>query len=205
MGVIIPQQYAADVDAAAKALGLPVAVVAEQIAHESSWDPNARSSAGAEGIAQFEPATWAIYGHGSPYNPTDAFAAYTAYMGALLKQEGGDTRKALAAYNAGPDDLAAGYGYADYILSQAGSNDIHTPGIVGQVVNTVNDVTGGLISWPSDIINFFSNASTALTKSTTFAAAFFQPSTYIRIGAGAFGTVALIAGIVVLGLAAKDT
>lgn len=207
MGVIIPQQYSAQVAAAAKALGLPVAVVGEQLAYESSWNPNAVSPAGAEGLAQFEPGTFATYGPkgGSPFNVDDAFAAYTAYMGALLKQFNGDARKALAAYNAGPGNLAAGYGYADHILSQAGSGDVHTPGIVGQVVNAVNNATGGLVSWPADIINFFSTATDSLGKTTSFFGAFFQPSTYVRIGAGAFGTVALIAGLVCLGLAAKES
>jgi hypothetical protein len=120
-GTDVPSQYVSYVDKAAAATGLPAAVVAAQINEESGFQPGVTSSAGAEGIAQFEPGTFASYGTGSPYNVADAFAAYTAYMSALLKQFGGNISDALAAYNAGPDDLAAGAGYASTILSNSGS------------------------------------------------------------------------------------
>jgi len=98
---------------------VPVPVVAAQIDLESSWDPSVTSPTGAEGIAQFEPGTWDKWGKGSPFVPRDAFPAYGRFMGYLLGQEQGDLRRALAAYNAGPDNVPAGYGYADTILSAA--------------------------------------------------------------------------------------
>lgn len=126
----VPQKYQGYVTSAANALGIPAAVVAAQIDLESGFDPNAKSGAGAEGIAQFEPGTFASYGPkgGSPYNVADAFVAYVAYMKDLLHQEGGDLRKALEAYNAGPGNLPAGSGYASTILSNAGSGDVTIPG-----------------------------------------------------------------------------
>jgi hypothetical protein len=117
----VPAQYAAGVCSAASALGVPVQVVAAQINMESGYQLNAVSSTGAQGPAQFEPGTWSGEGcSGSPFNWNDAIACYTKYMGSLLKQEKGSVRNALAAYNAGPADLAAGYGYADTILKNAG-------------------------------------------------------------------------------------
>ena len=116
----IPQQFAADVRAAAKASGLPISVVAAQINLESGFNPQAVSPTGAEGIAQFEPSTWTSWGTGSPFNPADAFRAYGRFMHSLLGQFHGDVRDALAAYNAGPGNIQAGYGYADTILSNAG-------------------------------------------------------------------------------------
>src|SRR5690242_8960240 len=100
----VPQQYQGLVAGAATSLGLDPRVVAAQINYESSFNPKAESPAGAEGIAQFEPGTFAQYGPkgGSPWNVKDAFAAYINYMEELLKEEGGSVRKALAAYNAGP-------------------------------------------------------------------------------------------------------
>ena len=124
----IPPRYRGLVMAAARASGLPVKIVATQIDYESAWDPTVTSSAGAEGIAQFEPSAWATYGHGSPYNPRDAFVAYAKYMGALLHQYKGNVRDSLAAYNAGPGNLAAGYPYADTILSGAGYTGNPTAG-----------------------------------------------------------------------------
>lgn len=116
----VPSQYVSYVNAAAAATGLPAAVVAAQINDESGFNPNATSSAGAEGIAQFLPSTFKSYGTGSPYNTADAFAAYTKFMTALLQQFHGNIQDALAAYNAGPNNIPAGLGYAKTILSNAG-------------------------------------------------------------------------------------
>ena len=118
-GTNVPPQYVSYVNQAAAATGLPAAVVAAQINEESGFQPGVNSGAGAEGIAQFLPSTFAAYGKGSPYNVADAFAAYSNYMSALLKQEGGSIQKALAAYNAGPGNIGAGMGYANTILSAA--------------------------------------------------------------------------------------
>jgi hypothetical protein len=117
----VPAKYRPWVRSAATGTGLPASVVAAQINNESGFDPNATSPTGAQGIAQFEPGTWkSQHVKGSPYNPTDALAGYNKLMSSLLNQYNGNIRDALAAYNAGPGNLAAGYGYADSILSKAG-------------------------------------------------------------------------------------
>lgn len=116
----IPRKYRSLAQEASRESGLPLKVVAAQISEESGWQPNATSPTGAEGIAQFEPGTWSSWGHGSAYNPQDAMPAYGRFMGHLLKQYHGDIRDALAAYNAGPGNLQAGYSYADQILGAAG-------------------------------------------------------------------------------------
>ncbi|HEY0753492.1 MAG TPA: lytic transglycosylase domain-containing protein [Ktedonobacteraceae bacterium] len=74
-----------------------------QINLESGFNPNAVSPSGAEGIAQFEPATAAGLGI-DPFNPTQALKAAAQMMGRYSKQYGGYD-KALAAYNAGPASL----------------------------------------------------------------------------------------------------
>ncbi|WP_445395087.1 peptidoglycan DD-metalloendopeptidase family protein [Streptomyces sp. LE64] len=95
------------------------AVIAAQIEAESNWNPDAVSPAGARGLAQFMPGTWATWGEdadgdgrSSPFDPPDAIMAQGAYDCALArqveryKQRGrakGDTLDlTLAAYNAGP-------------------------------------------------------------------------------------------------------
>lgn len=202
-GPAVPAAYQDDVTAAAKALGIPPSVVAAQIQLESDWNPNARSSAGAEGIAQFEPATFAQYGTGSPYNASDAFAAYTKYMAALLKQEGGDIRKALEAYNAGPGDLPAGSGYASKILTSADVADSTATGGTASS-SSGSSSSGGLLSFPSEITGFFTKGIDDLTSVGSWFTAFLQPATYVRIGAGVLGTVFLVAAIICLALETKD-
>lgn len=68
----------------------------------SNGNPNAVSPAGAQGIAQFMPATAAAYGLRDPFDPVAAIAAQARLMGELLAQFGGSVELALAAYNAGP-------------------------------------------------------------------------------------------------------
>lgn len=73
-------------------------------------------------------------------------------------------------------------------------------GLVGSVGSGVlggltDGATGGLLSIPQDITGFFSGAAEDLTASANFLRAFFEPSTYVRIGAGVFGSIFLLAGI----------
>ena len=191
MGVIIPQQYNALVVAAAKVIGIDPAVAGAQLADESSWDPHALSPTGAEGIAQFEPATWATWGNGGdPYNPSDAIPAYGRYMAALMKQFHGNLRDALAAYNAGPNNLAAGYGYADKIISQAGANNVTVP-------PSSSSLLGQIIQLPDQVTGLF----TAMEKPMQSLAWFINPSNWARLLSGGLGVLLLIAGLVTLGLA----
>lgn len=117
--VNVPAEYKDDVKKAAKTAGLPESIVAAQIKQESNWDPKAGSPAGAQGIAQFMPDTWARYGEGGDIlNPHDALAAYGRYMKALkdeVKDIAGDdanqlVKLTLAAYNAGPGAVQAAKG-----------------------------------------------------------------------------------------------
>lgn len=156
--VDVPAQYQLYVNNAANQLGISPDIVAAQIYTESGWNPNAQSGAGAEGIAQFEPGTFAAYGSGSPYNVADAFHAYANYMNELMIEEHGNVRDALAAYNAGPGNKSAGYPYADGILKLAGTGITSNPG------GTVNATPTGLnpLTWPSGIIAFFDTISSGI-------------------------------------------
>ncbi|WDF35183.1 transglycosylase SLT domain-containing protein (plasmid) [Arthrobacter agilis] len=107
----VPNGWGPLVEAAAKEAGLPASVVAAQLNQESGWNENATSPVGAQGVAQFMPATWAAYGNGGdPFSATDAIPAYGRYMAALKKevQSIADddanllVQLTLAAYNAGP-------------------------------------------------------------------------------------------------------
>lgn len=218
MAVYVPSQYQQYVTEASSATDLPEAVVAAQINYESSWDPNAVSSAGAQGIAQFEPGTFAQYGPrgGSPFKVSDAFQAYSAYMDYLLSLEGDNIRKALAAYNAGPGNLSAGYGYADHILSTAGvASDATTKGskASGQpqgtsgVTNTGgtstasaggSDVGSAIKQAAAPIAATFGDFSSALTSAMHGVLWLVNPSNWLRMIAGVIGGVLVVAGAVLV-------
>lgn len=85
---------------AAHRAGINPDVFVRQIQQESGFNPRALSSAGAEGIAQFMPAT--AHGLGiDPWNAPQALQAAAQLMGRYSRAYG-SYALALAAYNAGP-------------------------------------------------------------------------------------------------------
>lgn len=108
-GIEVPDEYEEYLSEAAAESGFSVEVIAAQIQHESSWNPEAESPAGAQGIAQFMPETWESFGEGGDvFNPEDAIAAQGRYMGYLrdFMEDHADDEEhllelALAGYNAG--------------------------------------------------------------------------------------------------------
>lgn len=116
----VPAAYLAFVQAAgAKCPAVTPAAIAAQLEAESGWNPNATSPAGAQGIAQFMPATWRSWGKdidgngtASPFDPADAINAQGDFMCALAGAASKDLLLgvvkgdlldlSLASYNAGP-------------------------------------------------------------------------------------------------------
>lgn len=192
-GTNVPEEYVREVEASAKATGIPAAIVAAQIDLESGFNPSAESPTGAQGIAQFEPATWRAYGSGSPDNPTDAFAAYRNYMGTLMHEFHGNITDALAAYNAGPGNIGAGMQYARTVENNSGSDTRHGNPEPITKSNPTGSSTGGtnhgkvksLITFPIGFVSFFDD----LVK-------LFEPSNLVRIGSGVVGLI--LAGVALL-------
>ena len=81
--------------------GLKPEIAIAQLWQESRFNPNARSPVGAAGIAQFMPGTAKEYGV-NVRDVDSSLDGYGRFMKKLLRMFGGDYRKALAAYNAGP-------------------------------------------------------------------------------------------------------
>jgi hypothetical protein len=102
----VPAQFRTPILRAATRWNVSAALLAGQLMAESNFDPNAGSPAGAQGIAQFMPATAAAYGLRDPYDPVEAIDAQAHLMSDLLRQFG-DPSLALAAYNAGPAPVEA--------------------------------------------------------------------------------------------------
>jgi len=97
-----PEQIDALVQQNAQIWQVDPALIKSVIANESSFDANATSPVGAQGLMQLMPETAASLGVRNPYDPAQNVAGGTRYLRSLLDRFNGDTRLAVAAYNAGP-------------------------------------------------------------------------------------------------------
>ncbi len=100
----VPEQFQAAITRAAQRWNISGALLSAQIYAESGFNPFARSGVGAQGIAQFMPATALSYGLTNPFDPAAAIDAQGHLMRDLLRQFG-QVPLALAAYNAGPGNV----------------------------------------------------------------------------------------------------
>jgi hypothetical protein len=79
---------------------VPADLLAALLQQESGFNPNARSPAGALGIAQFMPGTARGMGV-DPLNPQSAIPGAARYLANAIAHNHGNVRLALASYNAG--------------------------------------------------------------------------------------------------------
>jgi len=125
----VPAEYQKEVQMAASMCPQEsIALIAAQIEAESNWNPSANSGF-AQGIAQFTPGTWAVWGQDynhdgstSVWDPGDAIPSQGALMCANFKDvaaaqksgritNGSLVENALAAYNAGLGAVEASHGF----------------------------------------------------------------------------------------------
>jgi len=124
--------YEKAAERAARRYGLNPRIFKAMIRQESGFNPNARSGAGAQGIAQFMPATAREYGVNLNDNrASDDLDGAARYLKANLDKYG-SYHKALSVYNSGRPDaykdpsFAQGqtYNYVKGILGSAGEESV---------------------------------------------------------------------------------
>lgn len=128
----VPPEYLAAVKEAGTRCppDLSAPVIAAQIEAESNWNATASSPAGAQGISQFMPGTWAEWGKdysgddvADVFNPIDAIGSQADYMCSLIDLmkerlgtgviQGDLLDLVLASYNAGPQTVLNSGGVPD--------------------------------------------------------------------------------------------
>jgi soluble lytic murein transglycosylase-like protein len=101
-----PQPFFRDlVEAAAKRYNMDADLITSVIAVESNFDPKAVSRKNARGLMQLLPETAAQLGVKNIDDPAENIDAGTRYLRDLLQKYKNDLALALAAYNAGPDNI----------------------------------------------------------------------------------------------------
>jgi hypothetical protein len=100
-GDVTAEKYDVEIARAADNHGVDSALVKAVIKAESNYDNRAISRAGAQGLMQLMPATAKLRNVDNPFNPQQNIDGGVRHLKYLLSTFNGDTKLALAAYNAG--------------------------------------------------------------------------------------------------------
>ncbi len=129
----ILSEYGGYIERAARLTDLDPALIISVIKVESNGDPNAVSTAGAKGLMQLVDSTAADYGVTEVFDPKQNIEAGSRFLKAQLERFG-SLRLALAAYNAGPENVRKYGGIPPFKETQAYVEKvIDTLGMVGGI------------------------------------------------------------------------
>lgn len=99
-------KYATQINSSASKYGVDPNLIAAIIKQESSFNPNATSRSGAQGLMQLMPSTAKGLGVKNSFDPAQNIEGGTKYIADQIKAFGGDIKKALYAYNAGAGNVS---------------------------------------------------------------------------------------------------
>ena len=111
--------YDAFILKAAQKYNVPFALVKAVIHAESAFNARALSPKGAKGLMQLMPVNVSFYKIKDPYDPQENIMGGSAYLKRLLTDFQGNTKMALAAYNAGPTKVKHHNGVPPFAETQA--------------------------------------------------------------------------------------
>jgi len=100
------KKYDAIIHRAAGRFGVEAYLIKAIMKAESSFDPNAISKSGAQGLMQLMPTTADDMRVHDPFDPEENILGGTRYLSLLLKKFKHDKKLAIAAYNAGAKIVA---------------------------------------------------------------------------------------------------
>ncbi len=98
-------KYERHIDDAANEFGVDKNIIKSIILTESAANNKAVSSANAKGLMQLMDSTVTDLGVNDVFNPRENIFGGTKYFARMLRQYSGDLKLALAAYNAGPQNV----------------------------------------------------------------------------------------------------
>jgi soluble lytic murein transglycosylase-like protein len=101
------KDYGPAIKEASQKFGVESSLIKAVIRAESAFDHRATSSKGAQGLMQLMPYTADYLDVDDPYDPEDNIFGGTKYLSMLLERFKNNTQLALAAYNAGPENVDA--------------------------------------------------------------------------------------------------
>jgi len=111
-------EYTPMITKIAKEEGVNPKLLLSVIQNESGFNPNARSSCGATGLAQLMQGTAKEMGVVDIHDPEQNVRGGAKYLAKMLKRYNGDETLALAAYNAGPGAVDKHGGIPRYAETQ---------------------------------------------------------------------------------------
>ena len=106
VGIIVPDEYKAYFEEAARTYGVDQNLLEIIAAKESNFISTATSPAGAMGIMQLMPSTAEGLGVSNPYDARENIMGGAKYIVQKINEYNGDVSLALAAYNAGSGNVA---------------------------------------------------------------------------------------------------
>jgi len=116
-------QFDAFFESASKKTGVPADLLKRISGVESSFNPNAVSDAGAQGLMQLMPANSKSMGIANPFDPESNILGGARLFADYLKRSGGDVRRALMMYHGGLKEEGWGaktLAYPDKVLGFGG-------------------------------------------------------------------------------------